>query len=173
MKITSKIATVTLLALATNMSVFAMTRNDFDNGMAKGINYFNQGLYYEAKDEFQWFCDANWGSMNAGQPKYALDYLGGAKARIRKWEQSLQERSADWAIGLVKNEIGSYANEYNQYIYNCYDKGSYYLVNAAVTRNANGISKYRVYKYSNYGNYIEYIGAGSEWSMDSEETACK
>ncbi len=95
MKITSKIATVTLLALATNMSVFAMTRNDFDNGMAKGINYFNQGLYYEAKDEFQWFCDANWGSMNAGQQKYALDYLGGAKARIQKWEQSLKNPSGN------------------------------------------------------------------------------
>lgn len=54
----------------------------FDNGMRKGIEYFNKGLYYEAKDEFQWFCDANWGRMNEGQQKYVLDYLGAAKQKI-------------------------------------------------------------------------------------------
>lgn len=164
----SKIAIVTLLALTANMSVFAMTRNDFDNGMAKGINYFNQGLYYEAKDEFQWFCDANWGSMNEGQQKYALDYLDGTKARIQKWEQYLKNQSGNWAIELVKNQIGPESNQYFRYEYNCHDKGSYYLVNAKVTKNADGIAKYRVYKDS---KYIECIGGASTWSMGPEEVA--
>lgn len=59
-----------------------LTQQQFDNGMKKGINYFNKGMYYEARDEFQWFCDANWGKMNSGQRQYALDYLDGTKAKI-------------------------------------------------------------------------------------------
>lgn len=59
---------------------------DFDLGMAKGVQYFNNGQYYEARDEFQWFCDANWGKMNDGQRKYALDYLGATKTKLREWE---------------------------------------------------------------------------------------
>lgn len=68
------------------IKIFAMTTYDFDIGMSKGIEYFNKGLYYEAKDEFQWFCDYNWGNMNDGQQKYALDYLGSAKAKIAALE---------------------------------------------------------------------------------------
>lgn len=60
-----------------------LTQQQFDNGMRKGIDYFNKGMYYEARDEFQWFCDANWGKMNDGQRKYALDYLDGAKREIQ------------------------------------------------------------------------------------------
>ena len=60
-----------------------LSRIEFDNGMRKGIDYFNKGMYYEARDEFQWFCDANWGKMNDGQRKYALDYLDGAKREIQ------------------------------------------------------------------------------------------
>ena len=64
-----------------NSAAFAMSTAEFDSGMQNGINYFNQGLYYEARDEFQWFCDANWGNMNSGQQKYALDYLGATKQK--------------------------------------------------------------------------------------------
>ena len=86
MKISQKILILISAVIMTTIvpiSVSAMSTQDFDNGMAKGIDYFNSGLYYEAKDEFQWFCDANWGNMNSGQQQYALDYLGGAKAKIR------------------------------------------------------------------------------------------
>lgn len=72
--------------LLSTISAFAMTTNEFDRGMAKGISYFNRGLYYESRDEFQWFCDYNWGAMNPGQQKYALDYLDAAKAKIWEWE---------------------------------------------------------------------------------------
>ena len=71
-----------LCVLLSSVSSFAMTTVEFENGMAKGIDYFNRGLYYEARDEFQWFCDFNWGKMNEGQQKYALDYLGGTKQKI-------------------------------------------------------------------------------------------
>lgn len=65
-----------------SISAYAMERAEFDRKMKKGIDYFNKGMYYEARDEFQWFCDYNWGKMNSGQQKYALDYLDGAKAKI-------------------------------------------------------------------------------------------
>ena len=65
---------------------FAMPTNEFDAGMSKGINYFNNKMYYEARDEFQWFCDYNWGSMTQSQQKYALDYLGGTKQAIFNME---------------------------------------------------------------------------------------
>lgn len=85
MKILQKLSiliSAVIMTVIVPISVSAMSTQDFDNGMAKGIDYFNSGLYYEAKDEFQWFCDANWGNMNSGQQQYALDYLGGAKAKV-------------------------------------------------------------------------------------------
>lgn len=72
--------------LSSTHMAFAMSTSTFDKGMAKGISYFNRGMYYEAKDEFQWFCDYNWGDMNYGQQQYALDYLDGTKARIQQLE---------------------------------------------------------------------------------------
>lgn len=67
--------------MVTGASSFAMTTADFDRGMAKGLEYVNAGMYAEAKDEFQWFCDYNWWDMNYGQQQYALDCLGQAKAK--------------------------------------------------------------------------------------------
>ena len=77
---------LTAAMLLSTVSAFAMSTYSFDSGMRKGINYFNQGLYYEARDEFQWFCDYNWGKMNSGQQQYALDYLNGAKLNIKNTE---------------------------------------------------------------------------------------
>ena len=163
-------ATAALTVGLSSLSAFAMPTYEFDNGMEKGINYFNRGMYYEARDEFQWFCDANWGAMNPGQQQYALDYLGGAKANVQKWEQYLRQReqslTRDEAIEMIRNLIGAYENSLFGYVYSCYDKDSYYLVNASVTQNADGISKYRVYKNS---KRIEYIGSGSEWDADASE----
>lgn len=155
----------------TALSAYAMPTNEFDSGMAKGIEYYSNGMYYEARDEFQWFCDANWGAMNPGQQQYALDYLDGAKANIQKWEQYLQSRAqaltGEQAINLIKDIIGSYDNEFYAYRYNCYDKGSYYLVNATVGRYANGTAKYRVYKDS---QYVEFIDVGSSWAANASES---
>ena len=81
-------AVLAAVAAMPTVSAFAMSTAEFDNGMRNGINYFNRGLYYEARDEFQWFCDYNWGNMNSGQQKYALDYLGATKQKIAKWESS-------------------------------------------------------------------------------------
>ncbi len=98
---TAMALTVMILSMSIPISSFALTTKDFDKGMSKGINYFNRGLYYEAKDEFQWFCDANWGKMNAGQQKYALDYLNGSYKRIQKWEESQKYISLDKAKQIV------------------------------------------------------------------------
>ena len=76
------------------VSAFAMSTAEFDNGMRNGINYFNRGLYYEARDEFQWFCDYNWGNMNSGQQQYALDYLGAAKQKTALWEKIEKKKKA-------------------------------------------------------------------------------
>lgn len=94
MKKLQKSAAILAAVLTASMPItsLAISTKDFDSGMSKGINYFNQGLYYEAKDEFQWFCDANWGNMNAGQQKYALDYLGSAKNKIQQWEEKVRQQ---------------------------------------------------------------------------------
>ena len=55
-------AALAAMAAMPTVSAFAMSTAEFDNGMRNGINYFNRGLYYEARDEFQWFCDYNWGN---------------------------------------------------------------------------------------------------------------
>ena len=80
------------IVLMGSISAFAMPTWQFDSGMEKGINYFNRRMYYEARDEFQWFCDANWGALNAGQQQYALDYLDGAQREIVAIESVLSAR---------------------------------------------------------------------------------
>lgn len=86
-RIVTSLLTVVMLTVGLNTTAFgsgnaqSLSTADFDLGMAKGIQYFNNGQYYEARDEFQWFCDDNWGRMNDGQQQYALDYLGSAKIK--------------------------------------------------------------------------------------------
>lgn len=62
-----------------------MSTYEFDQGMKKGINYFNRGMYQEATEEFDWFIDANAQRMNQGQFDYAYDYLMGAFSRGLAW----------------------------------------------------------------------------------------
>lgn len=69
---------------------FAMSTQAFDKGMKKGIDYFNKGLFYEAKDEFTWFKDYNYQNLNSGQQKYLNDYLDGTYNKINQWECTLQ-----------------------------------------------------------------------------------
>ena len=97
---------------------FAMSKWDFDNGMQKGIDYFNQGLYYEARDEFQWFCDYNWGSMTQSQQKYALDYLGGTKQAIFNMEVNYVHPNVNYQkFKEMVLKYGKYNKENNWYIY--------------------------------------------------------
>lgn len=61
--------------LLSTLSSFAMPTSEFDNGISKGISCFNQGLYYEAIDEIQNFCDVFWYDMTIEQQEKALYYL--------------------------------------------------------------------------------------------------
>ena len=92
--------------------VFAMPTSTFDKGMEKGISYFNRGMYYEAKDEFQWFCDYNWGAMNYGQQQYALDYLDGTKAKVQQLENkntSTPSKSSSSSSSVPKKTYSKYS----------------------------------------------------------------
>ena len=104
-------AALAAMATMSTVSTFAMSTAEFDNGMRNGINYFNRGLYYEARDEFQWFCDYNWGNMNSGQQKYALDYLGAAKQNVKRLENKL----FDECYNAYKNVLLSLKREDSTY----------------------------------------------------------
>lgn len=106
-----KIIIVAIAALSMlNISVFGMTTQEFDEGMKKGIDYFNQGLYYEAKDEFTWFRDYNYDRMNPGQQKYLDEYLYGAKWNAEQWENS--SASSKYKLKeYAKNHIWSIYND--------------------------------------------------------------
>lgn len=98
-----------------------MSREEFDKGMAKGIEYFDKKMYYEAKDEFQWFCDYNWGRMNKVQQQYALDYLGGTKAKIELMEKYLTKEEFDegMSIGIEFFNDGYYADARDEFQWFC------------------------------------------------------
>ena len=104
-------AALAAMAAMSTVSTFAMSTAEFDNGMRNGINYFNRGLYYEARDEFQWFCDYNWGKMNSGQQQYALDYLGAAKQNVKRLENEL----FDECYNAYKNVLLSLKREDSTY----------------------------------------------------------
>lgn len=106
LKLLSSVAVSLTMIVSQVLPIFAMETSEFDTGMSKGIEYFNKGMYYEARDEFQWFCDANWGKMNAAQQKYALDYLGGSKQKIQEWEnKSYMNYLGEWT---PDSEYGDY-----------------------------------------------------------------
>lgn len=107
-----------ILLLIFSAHSFAMSRYEFDKGMKKGIEYFDKQMYYEARDEFQWFCDYNWGQMSAGQQKYALDYLGGTKQAIFKMEVNYVNPNVNYQkFKEMVLKYGEYANETNAYSY--------------------------------------------------------
>ena len=73
--------------------------------MRKGIDYFNKGLWKDARNEFQWFCDGNWWRMNSGQRKYALDYLGAAKQNFQAatgWSDISESQKLKNRLGIIK-----------------------------------------------------------------------
>ena len=124
--------------LLSGVSAAAMTTADFDNAMEKGIRYFNRDLYYEARDEFQWFADYNWGALNAGQQQYLLDYLDGTKALIQQLEANKRKSnsysfSRSQAIAAVKNYWESNYPYYDPLTkFNVTDYGKYYIVSASM-----------------------------------------
>ena len=113
------ISAIVVILSTFNLSAFAMSTQEFDAGMAKGISYFNQGLYYEAKDEFTWFKDYNYDRMNSGQQKYLDDYLNGTWQRIEKWENS---QANNYSVLLLKE----YAR---RYIWSIYNENNYTYTN--------------------------------------------
>lgn len=56
-----------LAALSISMTSFAMTTEEFDKNTQLGLKLYNSGLYSQAKDELQKFCDKNWDTLNKGQ----------------------------------------------------------------------------------------------------------
>lgn len=86
-----------------------MTTQQFDRGMAKGIEYFNKGMYVEAVDEFTWFRDYNYEKMNPGQQKYLDEYLYDAK-----WyaEQEKKQESANKYKNMSVDEFCDYVDDY-------------------------------------------------------------
>ena len=145
--------------LSASTSTFAMSNSDFDNGISKGISYFNRGLYYEAKDEFQWFADYNWGKLNDGQQKYLLDYLGAAKQKVRQWESKLAdilEKAEARVYGIAYAK--AYYETYDQYTEmfppEVIDKGNrYYLIDVDV-----------IYRFKKDNGFVE--GHGERFKVD-------
>lgn len=109
--IVKSLCLLSVLLLIFSSHIYAMSRYDFDSGMKKGIEYFDKQMYYEARDEFQWFCDYNWGQMSAGQQKYALDYLGADKARVAELEKAAKSMSQQEFDAGMQKGIDYFNNE--------------------------------------------------------------
>ncbi len=77
----------------------------FNNGMKKGIEYFNKNMFFEAVDEFQWFCDENWYKMNEEQQNYVLKYMDKAKAKFSEYVTMYQYRNGIISTSVHKNRI--------------------------------------------------------------------
>lgn len=76
----------------------------FEAGMKKGIEFFNQGLYYEAINEIQGFCDANWYNMTKEQQENAIWYLNNAKTKLADYHEEIEKERFNKAIqGLWSN----------------------------------------------------------------------
>lgn len=139
-----------LSALCGSLSAYAMDASEFDDGMRKGISYYNHGLYYEAKDEFQWFCDFNWGRMNDYQQSVALNYLDNTKQQIVNLVSGnpYDVFNGKFIGGGVPIPGGSYIGRWNVSLSNTtssslvfgisQSESDYYADNVFLTRQANG-----------------------------------
>lgn len=149
-----------------------MTTSNFDKGLSKGISYFNRGLYYEARDEFQWFADYNWGNLNKGQQKYLLDYLGAAKQKVRQWESKLtdileQAEAKVYGMAYAKAYYETYDQYTEMFPPEVIDKGNrYYLIDVGVIYRFKKDNVFveghaERFKVDIYNGDIEYLGG--EW----------
>lgn len=112
----ASLLTVFSVVLSTTQA-FAITSYEFDWGMSNGIDYFNRDMYIEARDEFQWFCDYNWGQMNEGQRQYALDYLDAAKAEVANYVTIYRYNNGIESKYLHRNAAAYYLNNGWSYTY--------------------------------------------------------
>ena len=134
-----------------NTGKFGMSTQEFDAGMEKGIEYFNQGLYYEAKDEFTWFKDYNYNRMNDGQRKYVYDYLNGTINKIDELNTSIINDSRVYKFSDVSG--------YNGQVYCRYDSNILGGVNEDIC-NQLPYGMYNlgcIYSFVCYDGYIYYL----------------
>lgn len=106
----------------------------YETGMKKGIGYYNDGLYYEAIEEIQWFCDGNWYNMTEEQQNNALSYLGSAKTQLADYSFEsgknyynsglYYEAQTDFTNALLyyKEANSSKWKEANDYLYSTNEK---------------------------------------------------
>ena len=130
----------------------------YETGMKKGIGYYNDGLYYEAIDEIQWFCDANWNNMNEEQQNNALWYLSDSKIKLadysfesgKKYYNSglYYEAQTDFTNALLyyKEANSSKWKEANDYLYSTNEKIKQWENRPIYNENG--------YKYEVYDNSI-------------------
>ncbi len=174
-----------------NAAMTAFNNNDYDTTVAN-LTIINEDIMTE--DEIQirdlWLRKAEeLNKLNNAQTSYNNGSYTTAKSTLNTIDSSLLSAdqqtqyqqlvtntdakiaeanriTAAKAIELVKQNQSAESKARFNYAYTYYDKGTYYLVCAAVTQNADGTDKYRVYKD---GGRVVFIGSGSDWSgTDSE-----
>lgn len=123
---------------------------EFDRGMAKGIDYFNRGLYKEAKDEIMWFYKYNASQMNAGQKQYLNDYLQ-AIADLNDNTNKKYSTSNIYKFSVV--------NLYNNKLYCSYNPAIYGFVNEEICNELPyGLHNLgHIYSFTCYNGYIYYL----------------
>lgn len=165
MKNITKYLYITLLAflflLPKSNLVFAseytnITTKDFDLGMKKGIDYFNRGLYYEAKDEFRWFKDGESYRMNVGQKNYLNNYIAATDRKIALL------KSANVETDKYNIHKFSVVNSYNGDLYCSYDISMIGAVNTEICNPLPyGLHNLgTIYSFAIYNGYIYYLTGG-------------
>ena len=129
---------------------FAMPSNEFDNGMRKGISYFNQGLYYEAIDEIQNFCDVFWYDMTDKQQEKALYYLWQSKTNLADYSFTTGKNYYNKGLYYeAQKEFSNALNLYPEYSSQWQSTNDYlYNTNERIKR-LNVLNSYN-------GNYVAY-----------------
>ncbi len=140
---------------------------DFDAKMQKGISYFNQGLYYEAIDEIQSFCDENWGVLTPEQQEIALDYLGKSKQNLADYHYNLGVKNYNKGLYYEAQKLFTECLKYytansaqwqkaNDYLYNTNQKIKELEEKPTNTPNYNNYSSY--YDGTNIPTYTAITG---------------
>ena len=155
-----------------NNNIQLLTTEEFDRGMAKGIEYFNKGLYHEAYDEFTWFRNSHYEDMNAGQQKYIDEYLYGAKVKREEVDPYWYNKEYD-TMGWVYTGY-DYSGSYLTYT------GGYYVNGKFVKQARHEDYTFLIPKFNSKSQSIKHLNttiynnvyAGIKESIDGLKSSC-
>ncbi len=138
----------------------AITSWEITETIQKAEEFFNSGNYNSASDILSKIDTSNLTNEQNQKITSLKEKIASAKAEVESKGVNSVQTAIDFVLQYRKSNGEANMDNYLGNVYSGEEYSDYYLVKVRVTRNANGESRYKVYKST---GIVEYIGSGSDW----------